>query len=504
MSTTTDASNATGTTPKNNEPTHQEMWKWTRVLSTSKSDNQNNSSESLIVGPTYKVNVTVDGVKTCALLDHGSQVTIVRQQLLPMVKEKQQWTMDNCVERTVPLKSQPVGATGQELGADGIAVLDILMETTGKTCPIPCYVLDSTRPLWSGELEDCGVLMGTNALVQHGFTVKHSNGTEVEPKIKGSENAITVVKTIDVTLRETVHLKPHQTKIVKGALEEEAVAAPGVFMISPNEEMLAEQQCDILETVVEGNATKVTLPISNWGNYPIIKKGSKIGIAEEVNRIGKEDELWADQSPEGVRVCQAVPATENRCQELCSRLQIGDAGDVNGMSDLKNLLSQYSDIFALCDEELGETDIVNHGIDTGSSPPVQSTPRRLPYALRKELEQEMDTLLRTGCIEPSTSPYSSPLVLVRKKTGGLRVCVDYRALNQRTVADRYPIPHIDELVDMVGKKHAKVFSSLDLMKGYHQVKVEEKSKPKTAFTCHLGLYQYRRMPFGLTNAPATF
>ena len=112
--------------------------------------------------------------------------------------------------------------------------------------------------------------------------------------------------------------------------------------------------------------------------------------------------------------------------------------------------------------------------------------------------------METGCIEPSSSPYSSPLVLVRKKSGGLRVCVDYRAVNKDTVPDRYPIPRIDELMDMVGKRKAKIFSSLDLMKGYHQVRMEEGSKVKTAFTCHLGHYQYQRMPFGLTNAPATF
>ena len=85
-----------------------------------------------------------------------------------------------------------------------------------------------------------------------------------------------------------------------------------------------------------------------------------------------------------------------------------------------------SHIFALCDKELGETDIVTQSIDPGTSPLVKSTPRRLPYALRKELEEEIETLLQTGCAEPSLSPYSSPLVLVRKKTGGLRVCVDYR------------------------------------------------------------------------------
>ena len=413
--------------------------------------------------------------------------------------------MDTFQTKVVPLKSQPVGATGQELGAVGIAMLNILIETTGKTCPIPCYVLDSNRPLWSGELEDCGVLMGTNALVKHGFTVTHSDGTHVEPNSKDANVSTTSVKVINVLLDKTVHLKPHQSKVIQTVLEAEMMTTTGDFMISPNETVLAERNCDVPETVVSGNVNKITIPLNNWGGSPIvIKKGSKIAVLEEVTKVDKSDDIWTEQSPEVVRMCQTNTAATSRCQELSGQLKFGNACNKKGKSKLKELLLQYHDIFALCDKELGETDIVTHSIDTGTSPPVKSTPRRLPYALRKELEEEIETLLQTGCVEPSASPYSSPLVLVRKKTGGLRVCVDYRALNQNTVADRYPIPRIDELVDMVGKRHAKVFSSLDLMRGYHQVQMEEESKPKTAFTCHLGLYQYRRMPFGLTNAPATF
>ena len=171
---------------------------------------------------------------------------------------------------------------------------------------------------------------------------------------------------------------------------------------------------------------------------------------------------------------------------------------------MEQMLLAQSDVFALCDEELGETDLVSHSIDTGDSKPVKAFPHRLPYALRAELEEEINKLMDIGCIEPSTSPYASPLVLVRKKNGGLRVCVDYRNVNKDTVPDKYPMPRIDELVDMVGHQQPTVFSSLDLMRGYHQVKMSEDSKDKTAFTCHLGLYHYLRMPFWLTNALATF
>ena len=173
-------------------------------------------------------------------------------------------------------------------------------------------------------------------------------------------------------------------------------------------------------------------------------------------------------------------------------------------SKFKELLLLKHDSFAVNDSELGETNLVEHDIDTGNAKPVRTFPRRLPYALRKELEEELDKLLAIGCIEQSTSPYASGLVLVRKKDGSLRVCVDYRQVNKDTVPDRYPIPRVDELVDAIGRRKGKYFSTMDLMKGYHQVKMENQSKRKTAFTCHLGLFQYRRMPFGLTNAPATF
>ena len=133
---------------------------------------------------------------------------------------------------------------------------------------------------------------------------------------------------------------------------------------------------------------------------------------------------------------------------------------------------------------MGETDVVEHSIDTSAAKAVKEPPRRLPYALRKQLEEE--------------------LVLVRQSDGNLRVCVDYRNVNKDTILDRYPLPHVDELIDSIGNHKAVYFTKLDLMLGYYQVKMAEKSKEKTAFVCHHGLYQFRRTPFGLTNTPATF
>jgi hypothetical protein len=168
---------------------------------------------------------------------------------------------------------------------------------------------------------------------------------------------------------------------------------------------------------------------------------------------------------------------------------------------LEELLAEYKDIFAMDSEGHGRTNKVYHRIDTGDARPVIQPQRRLPLAKQAVVSEMLDDMQRRGVIEESESTWSSPVVLVRKKNGELRLCVDYRKLNEVTRKD-FPLPRIDDTLDTLAG--AKWYSNLDVKSGYWQVDVHPDDKEKTAFSSGQGLWQFTVMPFGLCNAAATF
>ena len=166
------------------------------------------------------------------------------------------------------------------------------------------------------------------------------------------------------------------------------------------------------------------------------------------------------------------------------------------------LIHQYKDVFSLSEQDLGRTNLIRHYIDTGNARPIKQPPRRTSPSKHVEIERQVEDLLQRGIVKKSNSPWSSPVVLVTKKDGSQRFCVDYREVNAATVKDAYPLPRIDDSLSALSG--AKWFSTLDLASGYWQVPMDPASSGKAAFVTTSGLYEWTVMPFGLTSSPSTF
>jgi len=175
--------------------------------------------------------------------------------------------------------------------------------------------------------------------------------------------------------------------------------------------------------------------------------------------------------------------------------------------DLFRLIQKHSDRFHLPGDALDCTNATQHVIPTINEIPIHTKQYRFPPVHKEEINKQVGALLHDSIIEPSTSPYNSPLWIVPKKADSVgnkrwRMVIDYRALNEKTIGDAYPLPNITDILDQLG--NAKYFSVLDLASGFHQIPMDPKDAPKTAFSTPYGHYQFKRMPFGLKNAPATF
>ncbi|GFX51321.1 retrovirus-related Pol polyprotein from transposon 412 [Trichonephila clavipes] len=171
-------------------------------------------------------------------------------------------------------------------------------------------------------------------------------------------------------------------------------------------------------------------------------------------------------------------------------------------SSAERLFQEFEDVFSRNSSDIGHTTVTQHRIDTADHPPIKQHPGRLPFAKQEEVGTLLREMQENDIIEPSSSPWASPIVLVRKKDGSTRFCVDYRKLNDVTKKDNYPLPRIDDTLDTLSGH--KWFSTLDLKSGYWQVEIHPEDREKTAFTSGQGLWQFKVMPFGLCNAPATF
>ena len=279
-------------------------------------------------------------------------------------------------------------------------------------------------------------------------------------------------------------------------------------------------------TDITPGSSKVSVSVKNHTDRTItIQKGTKIGSifcanrvpkilnhAIKVSKLEKDIENSKQTNKTNPNSTQSPNSDERQPQSHSEKVDwILEKLNLSGMSEwpmdlqakAKDLLVSYSDIFSKSDMDMGTTRLVKHHINLTDYTPFKQRYRRIPPHLYDEVRAHLKEMLELGAIRKSLSPWSSPIVLVRKKDGKLRFCKDLRKLNQRTVRDNYSLPNIDHMLEQL--EGAEWFCTLDLKSGYWQVELTEESKPYTAFTCGpLGFFECEKMPFGASNAPATF
>ena len=273
-----------------------------------------------------------------------------------------------------------------------------------------------------------------------------------------------------------------------------------LMMLEPHHTLLT--RCNLM------GAKALTLPEGDWTMYQVynpsevsvkLTAGKVVAIAEPVYEDVEVNAINTGQLHMENDTCN-----NNTGDPEDITFNIGDNLNQDDKYTLQKFLQRNRDIFATNVHELGEAADYYHRIDTGDSQPQRRRFFRTTPETKREIQRQVDEMLDAGIIEPSESEWCSPVILVKKKNGEWRFCVDYRQLNKVSKPFSFPLPRLQDVWDAVGEAEPTIFTTLDLCQGYFQVKVDPDSKEKTAFITHDGVYQFRRMPYGLMNAGNTF
>ena len=440
----------------------------------------------MVVSPlsSYYLKGQLAGQHSKILLDTGSALTLVRTD---------QWKhQDALTQPSAEKQLRLVGVDGNPLSLRGTARTHLKLG--GKAFPIEVTVVDNiTADVILGmdflAAEDCVIDVGrkTLSIRSQQITLElHSEQCQSEGM---DQMFVACVDTVDVPANSQLEVIVETTEpaegtwLLEGAVCDKLLVVVARAVVSPTD-------CCVVACLLNPTAEVVR-----------VHRGTRLGRVERV-----ADSAVVSVVMEGQSGGEAAPKVGASDQTLSGMvLQRDGSGSMLSpiqQEQVLQVLHDHRKAFSDGPHDHGRTNWVQHNIHTGNSQPIRQAPRRIPVGQREEAHKAIGDMLERGVISPSNSPWSSPIVLVRKKDGTIRFCVDYRKLNAVTRKDAYPLPRVDETLDTLAG--SQWFSTLDLTSGYWQVEISEADKDKTAFCTPDGLFRFNVMPFGLCNAPATF
>lgn len=453
-----------------------------------------------LIGPSSVVPVKINGQPCDALLDSGSQVTIIFKT----------W-----YKRHLPnVPIQPVsglaiwGLSDTSYPYLGYVVVDMefpeRVTGTNETLSVLALICPSPQ-----SPEQTPVILGTNA-----------NLFQRLARLCKETAGVDIAQTLGIRARDST-LNIDQSAI-EG--EEDDVGCvkwmgPGSLKVPPGGECVAI--CEVeLKRPLDKDMLMVeashTLPLPSGVLLQPMVVPSTAVEEDHLTVLIQNASLRDTIIPVGAvlgQLCPAYPVTpspktQTGAETLPTKLdpeliQFGDSPIPHQWKErLQRKLCERASVFSLHEWDVGLAKDVEHHIRLSDPRPFRERSRRLAPADIDDVRMHLQELLKAGIIKESRSPYASPIVIARKKNGRIRMCIDYRTLNSRTVPDQYTTPRIDDALDCLSG--SKWFSVLDLRSGYYQIAMANEDKEKTAFICPLGFFQFERMPQGITGAPATF
>ncbi|XP_076101165.1 uncharacterized protein LOC143070948 [Mytilus galloprovincialis] len=450
-----------------------------------------------LIGNTNEVTVKIHGIPATALLDTGSTVSTVSESF------HRQYLPDHTIQ-TLNRILHIECADGEDLPYHGYITVDLeLPGASPSDLPQPCLLLVVPDSNYNKAVP---LLLGTNVLHRAMDDVKQRFGHRFlqnanlitpwymtfrclllrEKELNKRNNRLALIKCAE---GKTVRIPPNKDVMLQGYMDHELPYHPVCGILQPTHKAAVPEDLDIAPTLVNyqyRDNRLIPVHISNVTTRTITV--SPNAILCELQPVSIADIDTPDDTTYDVFNDVHLPT------DVLSEEQLEKG---------KQLLRQYRDVFSMSDTDIGHTDAVRHRIDLTDDTPFKQRHRRIPPAMFDEVRTHLQQLLTAGIIRRSHSPWSSNVVLCRKKDGKLRMCIDYRQLNQRSVKDSYALPRSEEILDALGGN--TLYTVLDMKSGYHQVEVEESHKQRTAFTVGpLGFYEFNRLPFGLVNSPATY
>ena len=434
----------------------------------------NESGDIIKPTPRIVMKLNICDTEIDFLYDPGSQVTIMTRKAYDSLKFK---------PPIQEIKKSGTTVDGSRFSFEGIVYLNITFPQTPKSRD--SYTLEYEPVLISSKVTTCIYGAQTESRfkncyrdIEHStilYTTKENKNVNVKCYREKVSATTAYVKVAKVTI-----IPDGYTNFVKGRVSGYKQFENGGFLY----DFETIDNVEVIDLKLDKIDRTVKFPVINNSGFDLkLKKGMIMAEISEVEEFVEEGQV-------------SVASLEGKDFDF-DDLDVGGELDSGEKRKLENILRNYHG--KVKDFPISKAKLPNkHEIKLSDQIPTTCAPRLIPHSRRAAVEKQLKILLDSGCIEKSTSPYSAPIVPVRKKDGSIRMCIDYRKLNTKTLTNKFPISKSEDLFDDL--KGCKYFSVIDLTSAYHHILMEEQDRYKTAFTTHDEKYQWIVMPFGLSGA----